>query len=524
MSISEAAKVTNSEKYGDWYRDPWGWPELSHEYIATISDESTALGFAKGADGKFNFSLTPHFHVFDVPKSYLGIRPAVVLDLRSRLAYAAAVLSTFRKASIELPDWVYGWRLRDGEYANGAAEWELYGQSKAQIAKSDHAAQSDITSFFASVEVAPLLASMRTQVGRTPALSAISSILETHDAMATRSGLPQRSLSSSLLAHLVLRPVDDVISTALASGRLTRARRWMDDISFEGSESALYATILQVQESARKAGLEINGAKTFLTTGKKSYRSLKDDSKRIIKVSKVRARSFDDYEENFTTFINADELSDQESEILRHPQKSTRSRAQLVLRSLANYEMYDRVGEWMAASHYLPHAADGLSRYLSKARHDMWSDEPDLEAWFSDESASKWSTLPWVSAQHALAFSSTELPSLVADVLRDWVRYSRNLQQLAVAVHRLAIADPTFIRATLPGRIDEVHDPLLTRLFAFALLLAEWDVGSVRRALQADPRNSLSLGYLEWRDFKLPKVPPDFDAAHATDTESDTPF
>src|SRR5690606_19703914 len=134
---------------GDWYRDPWGWPEASPEYVSTLQPGD--LGVLRRPDG---FGTTwAAFHPFSFPKSYVGVRPAVVLDAASRIAYTSAVASAVPSLHNDLPDWVFGWRLRGGQLLGSSAEWDLYQTSQTPIADSPFAAQTDITSFFASVNV-----------------------------------------------------------------------------------------------------------------------------------------------------------------------------------------------------------------------------------------------------------------------------------------------------------------------------------------------------------------------------------
>jgi hypothetical protein len=33
LDVVAGAKLAAAENYGDWYRDPWGWPELFVENI-----------------------------------------------------------------------------------------------------------------------------------------------------------------------------------------------------------------------------------------------------------------------------------------------------------------------------------------------------------------------------------------------------------------------------------------------------------------------------------------------------------
>jgi hypothetical protein len=102
---------------------------------------------------------------------------------------------------------------------------------------SDWVLQVDIASFFASIGVGRLNERLHEVLGKSALVSVIAEILRTHDALTTRSGIPQRSFASSALAHVYLRPLDDAMMTAMKRG--AGVVRWMDVISAVGSEERM---------------------------------------------------------------------------------------------------------------------------------------------------------------------------------------------------------------------------------------------------------------------------------------------
>jgi hypothetical protein len=150
LDFNAASSLAVLEQFGDWYRDPWGWPELGK---ATV-EELDPLSLLRKTDSQLHLVHQPHFQLIEVPKTRLGVRPAVVQDPLSRLAYLAATTSGLSKLHGELPDWVYGWRMREGPaLADNGTEWRDYAASLA-TARSEEAfgLLTDITSFFASIE------------------------------------------------------------------------------------------------------------------------------------------------------------------------------------------------------------------------------------------------------------------------------------------------------------------------------------------------------------------------------------
>src|SRR5207244_11258275 len=100
--------------------------------------------------------VTPaFFHLIQVPKNRLAVRPAVVQDSLSRLLYATAVASNLGRLCGALPEWVFGWRPRGtASFAKNGAEWSSYVEHLAAAPQDDLAGlQVDIASCFASVTV-----------------------------------------------------------------------------------------------------------------------------------------------------------------------------------------------------------------------------------------------------------------------------------------------------------------------------------------------------------------------------------
>lgn len=518
LDIEVASAVLSAERFGDWYRDPWGWPESSPSFAKNLAPED--LGVTK-AGAKYRFSAAPDFHLFDIPKSYLGTRPAVVQDVRTRLAYAAAAFGLAPQLHANLPSWVYGWRARSGEYSfSNGPEWALYKQSQAAIGDAEHAAQTDITSFFASINTGLLLARIVEITGENVSTEILRVVFETHNRLKGRSGIPQRSSASAMLAQVGLQGVDDLIESRLQDRRIDAARRWMDDISFEGPEHECYELLLKLQEHGRQVGLEMNSLKTLLTSGEESAERLRIEAQGLIRLPVTTAIIETDYEDFETTYIDASSLLEAEQQVLANPQRSPRSKVGIVLKSLVKYEQFDRALDWMKAAHYLPHAADKLSRYLAHADSE-WLGHLGLAKWFADGQDTSWPHLDWVSAQHALAVSSEDVDERVAAVLESWLREARNIQKVAVAVQRLAVRSPAKYRVVVSDRIDGVHDPLIIRLFALGMHMAGAPVADTRAALQRFPNNQLTLRYLDANDWKLPAVANDFDRAPAGDGDED---
>ncbi|GAA4266182.1 RNA-directed DNA polymerase [Frondihabitans peucedani] len=513
MDLAEAARLVESEIFGDWYRDPWGWPELRLTEMTGLEPADVGLIVGKGAGWDF----APSFHSFEIPKSFFGQRPAVLLDPVTRLLFAAAVQRFAEQLEVELSNWSYGWRYRDGSRANNSEERDRYRQSQQDATRSTFSGETDITSFFASVDVPKLLETLRTLGCSSIPANIIERVLTRHNGLSFRSGLPQRSTASAILAQVALSPVDDVISRALEQGRISRARRWMDDISFEGDYEGVYRLLLEVQAAARNAGLEINASKTAITSAEQKALEFERADQRVIRTEQDIVD--DDYPDLTMTVISDRELLAAEDAVLQNPREQSRTELGLVLRSLWKSSRFGRVAEWIDASRWIPHGADHLSRYLREAGNAGVVSLDSLNAWFVGEHTSDWPHTDWVAAQHATAIAAEVMSNDAVKVLRSWLEVSQNAQKLAVAVQRLASVEPQPTRGTLTHRIDSAHDPILIRLMVLGLLASGAPVSAVSGHLDRTPSLKLLHRYLDNHNWKLPTVPDDFAGTEGTQPE-----
>lgn len=515
MDLAAGAKLLAAEKFGDWFRDPWGWPELAGSFVDELDPEAD-LAVQKGSDSRFRLLDPPHFHLIEVPKSRLGARPAVVQDPKSRLAFAAATAPALGELHGDLPDWAHGWRLREGTYSSGGAEWSRYVHSLPAPDTAEMGLLTDLTSFFASISPARLEPILLARLGNVAAVHVIMDVVRAHDGLSTRSGLPQRSFASAALAHVVVQPIDDVLGSFVGQG-VSAVRRWVDDISAEGDEGALFELLLALQERARQVGLELNSSKTHLGPASQTAKSLRLEDLKEIEIPMGIAWGARYEEPQFEPDLEI--LHKLEAALLASPTGSARTVAKAVLVSLSKAGEFSRWEEWTEAARSLPHVADALGRYFRGAAEDDASRLLPLADWFVGYQASSWGRLEWVASQYALVFPADDMPPPAFAVLRDWLSTSTSLQQLAIATQRLCSTQPALGRSLIRARVDRTADPLLMRVFALGLLLAGETQPDVEAILRRDARNSLLLRLLNETKWATPVVSADFDLAVTHDKE-----
>ncbi|CAM3377964.1 reverse transcriptase domain-containing protein [Mycobacterium colombiense] len=518
LDLNSGRELAAKELYGDWYRDPWGWPEiLSKEFVAKLDPEQD-LGIDKANVAS---SLKPHFYPIDLPKTYLGVRPAVVQDPLSRLVYNAAVLNGAHDLHSGLQPWVYGWRLRGDQVAKNDPEWDAYVDSLPTTDDAGFGLVTDITSFFASIQPSRVCELVASSAGNTIPRQVIETVIATHSKMLGRSGLPQRSFASAILANSFLQPIDDVLGAAYGSRdqNIVAVRRWMDDISAEGPEDALYALLLALQDRARQIGLELNSSKTQLSAASTTARGLRSETLNEIEVE-FRRMKLSEYSDVETAVpINADVLRSLEAEILVSPDGFGRPTIRAVLGSLRKFHLFDRSSDWRSIAYRIPHLADALGRYLRGAM-DASSFDPEVTNnvnWFHQYVESAWGRQPWVTSQFALAFDDN-ISNRITDVLVRWLESSSNLQQVAIAVERMSAINPTLARDVMRARSDTTSDPLLLRIFALGLLRAQADRGTIVAVLDRDSRNALLKRYLKTVNWEPPPVVADFGGSEVEST------
>lgn len=118
LDVSRALTNCHIDLIGDWYRDPWGWPEMDWA-VRREPDLIVARLNASGVRGVAKI---------DVAKENFSVRPAIIMDPLDRVIYQALVDRLSLEFIGEMKGWVFGWRLpvQDpdrGRYANNSKQW-----------------------------------------------------------------------------------------------------------------------------------------------------------------------------------------------------------------------------------------------------------------------------------------------------------------------------------------------------------------------------------------------------------------
>lgn len=208
LDVLQAKKNVESEFYGDWYNDPWGWPEL--EFLIKHGIDDVVL--------HLNGSSTRQTALLDIPKLNWGYRPAVVLDPLDRLVYQALVDRSSVELIGRLPPSVFGWRLpaggpKPGHYAHNDLQWDAYRSHLSDASSAfDAALTTDVVSCFASIEVDRACEAVSERCKKGAPVDRLLGMLQSFDVNAPdRTGLVQRSTASAVLANMFMSVLDDVI-------------------------------------------------------------------------------------------------------------------------------------------------------------------------------------------------------------------------------------------------------------------------------------------------------------------------
>ncbi|MEY2500623.1 MAG: hypothetical protein QOI07_957 [Verrucomicrobiota bacterium] len=270
LDVPAAARNVREDIEGDWYQDPWGWPEiewLGHSWQHVID--------------RLRSDLAGWSVPMDVSKAGGGVRPAMVINPLDRVAFQALVDELSVEAASHIPPWVHGWRLSrsrrsKGVYEANKTEWKLFSRRVAELCKQFRfTAHLDIQSFFPSVDTSRLLS----QLGRRYRNGAVLDRLEAYFAEWHRSpngsGIPQRSLASSVLAHAVLRPLDAFLDRKSGAGQSKSflATRWMDDIWLHSDDELdLRTSVMELEIILAQSRLSLNSEKTAIFESKDAGR------------------------------------------------------------------------------------------------------------------------------------------------------------------------------------------------------------------------------------------------------------
>lgn len=272
LDFAQALKNCKHDLLGDWYYDPWGWPEM--EFVMDPKQVHHLVS-------RLNSPSAHYAAKIEVVKENFGIRPAIVMDPIDRLVYQALVDKQSKKIIGFLGKWVFGWRLpladpSPGHYAPNNKQWEFYRNTLLKLARHfNYPLTTDIVSFFASVPVEELIEMLIDRAGRNKLSLRTAEMLRNWNRMLGRSGLPQRFQASAVLANMYLGTVDEALGRLQASVRIEeqrrnwyRSARWMDDIwVFGRSASDLRRTQLELNDRVGDLGLNLNYAKTDVFEG-----------------------------------------------------------------------------------------------------------------------------------------------------------------------------------------------------------------------------------------------------------------
>jgi hypothetical protein len=258
LNILAAAQNVMEDVAGDWYRDPWGWPEV--EWLGKCQPNIVS---DRLRDDACDWTIP-----LDVSKRDGSVRPAMLINPLDRVAFQALVDDLSLEAAGDLPSWVHGWRLqrgqpRKGVYESNYTEWSRFsGRVSTYCKLYPFTAHLDIRSFFQTVDTSRLLAQLTRRYRNEAVIDRLEAYFHAWHERQNGAGLPQRSLASSVLAHVVLRPLDAFISTL--SNRLISSR-WMDDIWLHShDEGVLRACLKEVEYVLAEMGLGLNAEKTEL--------------------------------------------------------------------------------------------------------------------------------------------------------------------------------------------------------------------------------------------------------------------
>jgi hypothetical protein len=495
LDIDLAFKNVQLEFYGDWHKDPWSWPE----YPFLLTKDRDLI------KNRLNGSGCERPSLISVPKENWGIRPAVVLDLLDRLCYQAIVDRHSVDMIGDLSTSVYGWRLipdepKAGLYAHDSMQWDNY-RAHINDAASwyDAALKTDIVSCFASLSPSVVLDEVSSRAGKAMPLDRLGSFLEGFDRISARSGLPQRARPSSVLANMMLRHFDDVLTDyaseipdiLLPGERLKLSYvRWMDDMWLFGDDaSKMRKAQLELQRVALDLGLHLNSSKTEVLEGDDTYSVAME-----LELSAV------------DTGLKSDDshpLEELIERVLDSPDTAGRTQVKFMVSRMIKNNIHYRVDDLLRASGRMPHCADTLSAYFG-SRYVA----EGLQDWFLGEVSGAWALLQWPEAQYFGMFDSSVTPNenLLAYSEQRLDHMNTELPLLALAAQRLASWDPGRARSAISSALEHRTNPQEIRVLALAALTAGESKYMVRKWLKQEDANAPTLHMLEEYKFAAPKV------------------
>lgn len=482
---------------GDWYRDPWGWPELDwvvHQRPELIVARLNSTGARRVAR-------------LDVAKENFGIRPAVVLDPIDRLTYQALVDRVSKRLIDSMPRWVYGWRLpspakASGAYARNDHQWRKFvTRIKDASGSFPGLLKTDIVSFFSSVKVEFLNERLFELAGHNDVTERLAEMLLSWQRIPERSGLPQRSAASAVLANMYLSSIDDLMQHYLArpdSEAAITCMRWMDDIWLFGEdEGYLRGLQLELQRALRSIGLELNTAKTDVFLGSDAH----DEAEKLDLTGLDYLLSMEPPSPPALNEFNA--LIGQ---LTAAPERANRTTIKFVTTRMRNHELYQELPNFIESAPRMPQGADSLARLFRDS-----GESRNLVNWYLDYATGPWGKIDWTVAQLGTMFSSSpSIPIGLEEFFSGLLMNNRSLALTALGAQRLAASDTGDVRYTIREAATLSDNPMQRRVLALGALQAGESRLVVRRILSEFEENAVTLEMLEDRGFRRPKPSADF--------------
>lgn len=501
LDFDQALSNVRKDLVGDWYKDPWGWPE----YSSLSSDNWSVLVRRARAGGVRRVSS------IEVPKENFAIRPAMVLEGVDRVLFQALVDRQSKRLIGDLDQWVFGWRLPrseavSGRYSPNRTEWKIYRNSlSGLVARNLVGLKTDLVSCFASMSVERVIEDVERKAGRGEITGRLADMLASFDGVQGRRGLPQRSKASATLANMYLQRIDRVLKeyeepapdgTLASIFRPGGVTRWMDDIWVFGDDRGdLRSAQRDIQRVARDAGLEIHMGKTEVLEGEE----LAD-----VALSIQHSAVDDALEGDLPDSTPLEELIDK---ILEDPERSDRSSIHFAFKRMRDHKIESRRDRLIDAAPRMPHGADHLARVFRDFH--WWR---DLQEWYLDYGQSRWSVEWSVASLGSMFPSKGGVRTEVRDWLADIITQRPSLPLFALAAQRLASWSPDVAKDVFRSVSSKADHPHERRILGLAALLAADERSFIRAMLREYEENAVTLKMIERRGFRPIKPAPDFGA------------
>lgn len=498
--IDRAIHNLRLEEPGDWYRDPWGWPE--YDYLRREGHD------ALQARVRSNTSPRPVSEL-DVPKENFGLRPAMVLDLLDRVTYQIMVDRVSVDAIGNMSRKSLGWRLPykvkgPGEYARQDFQWASYRRELSFLSgQFEYGLKTDVSSCFASIPVDAVVNLLVNRTNQNRAIDKIARMLHGWESSTSRTGLPQRSTASAVLANMYLSQADPILEqySSPVIGRRwpgperQRAHcRWMDDMwMFSNDESALRRGQVDLESTLLAARLHLNAGKTSLLTGNELI-----EAARKIQHSAVADALFENQSRPLEELID---------EILNKGELADKTTVKFAVTRMRQHNVSYRVDDLIDIAHKIPHAADSLSRMIRRFKKSS-----EIQDWLVDYVDGPWNAFEWTLAQFGTAVPSRRRPRRrVVDLFADLLEHgATELPLVALASQRMATWVPDEAIDLIRSRVESETSPHLTRVLSLAALRAGEQPSRVRRWLTELEATQITLLTLESLGFASPRITRDY--------------